>query len=123
MWQSNIHILNFGQAQSYTRQHNNPLSPQSPSEPRLIIIILKNIGSFMSKRYSNCKDIQQFIARELIPTGWKYLSGSKHGKVCHPSQRGKITVPCSPSDSHAYQNFRKEVLRLHRKLMETPMYA
>jgi len=63
------------------------------------------------KRFSNNKDIQICIKNLIKLHHWQFSNGKKHN--CLFSKAGKrITVPSTPSDRRAYQNFRKDIERI-----------
>lgn len=62
-------------------------------------------------KYSSQKDIDQLV-RSLVRKGWLYWRGRKHGRLQAPFGMTTLTVPVSPSDTHAFQNFRRDVERL-----------
>jgi hypothetical protein len=61
-------------------------------------------------RYSTNKDFQAFIA-QLVATGWTFRRGKKHGRLKTPDGRKTLTISSSPSDSHALNNFRRDVAK------------
>lgn len=63
------------------------------------------------RRYSSSKEINQFVKR-LVTKGWSYQAGGRHGRVCPPEGRGFVSVPCTPSDHRAFDNFSHAVKRL-----------
>jgi predicted RNA binding protein YcfA (HicA-like mRNA interferase family) len=60
-------------------------------------------------RYVANKDFNRFI-RLLVKEGWVF-SLNNHGRVTHPSGR-YVTFSASPSDQHAFKNFRTDVRKL-----------
>jgi hypothetical protein len=64
----------------------------------------------ITMRYSNDKEISA-IVRKLLNTGWRYMAGTKHGKIIAPNGR-KLPVPGTPSDWRASRNFRRDVRRI-----------
>jgi len=63
------------------------------------------------RRYSSSKDINLLI-RSLLAEGWSYQSGRSHGRIRPPEGRGFVSVPCTPSDYRAFDNFLHAVRRL-----------
>jgi hypothetical protein len=45
-------------------------------------------------KYSSCKELDALI-RQLVPEGWSYCRGRKHGKLFSPAGGDRITVPGS----------------------------
>jgi len=66
-------------------------------------------------RYSNDKDISA-IVRTLLKKDWRFMSGSKHGKLIAPNGR-KMPVPGTPSDRRACLNFQRDVRQLAAKAL------
>lgn len=66
-------------------------------------------------KYSTQKDIDKFV-RQLVRKGWIFWHGAKHGRLRHPSQQKTLTVPSSPSDRRASDNFTRDVYRMTREL-------
>lgn len=64
-------------------------------------------------RYSNDKDINRLV-RTLVRAGWCYRHG-RHGKLIPPHSHSVLTVPKTPSDRRAFQNFNQDIRRLCRK--------
>lgn len=62
------------------------------------------------KRYSSNKDIHRLV-RRLIKEGCSYISGAKHRRLVSPNGN-KLTIPGTPSDYRAYQNFNRDARRL-----------
>ena len=62
-------------------------------------------------KYSSQKDIDKLV-RTLVREGWLYWRGGKHGRLQAPFADAKLTVPGSPSDMNAFENFRRDVQRL-----------
>ncbi|MGI1999642.1 hypothetical protein [Shewanella frigidimarina] len=63
------------------------------------------------KRFSNNKDIQNYIKNLIKLHRWQFSKGKKHN--CLFSKAGKrITVPSTPSDCRSYQNFKKDIERI-----------
>lgn len=71
------------------------------------------------KRYSSSKDINLLI-KTLLAEGWSYQSGRSHGRICPPEGRGFVSVPCTPSDYRAFDNFLHAVRRLVRTVQAVP---
>lgn len=69
-------------------------------------------------KYSSQKDIDKLV-RRLVREGWRYWRGAKHGRLQPPCGVWTLTVPGSPSDIHAFQNFRRDVYRLLQKGMRS----
>lgn len=70
-------------------------------------------------RYSTHKDFQAFIA-QLVAAGWRFRRGKKHGRLTTPDGRKTLTVSSSPSDSHALNNFRRDVAKASRQPKTEP---
>jgi hypothetical protein len=62
-------------------------------------------------KYSNQKDIDQLV-RKLVRQGWHFWRGKKHGRLKAPFSKNSLTVPGTPSDCHAFDNFSRDVLRI-----------
>lgn len=60
--------------------------------------------------YSNDKNIASFV-RRLVSKGWQYQMGGRHGKLISPTGR-RVSVPCTPSDYRAFDNFKIDIRRL-----------
>jgi hypothetical protein len=60
-------------------------------------------------RYSNNKDIQKLVC-QLIKHNWKFQRRKKHGSIFLPAGK-RFTVPSTPSDKRAFQNFSKDIQR------------
>lgn len=59
-----------------------------------------------------CKDKKiDALVRSLRDYGWGFRRGKKHGVLTSPNGR-KLTIPTTPSDIRAYQNFKRDVRRL-----------
>ena len=61
-------------------------------------------------KYSTNKDIAALV-RRLTRKGWQYHMGGRHGKLTSPAGQ-RITVPCTPSDYRAIQNFKRDLRKL-----------
>lgn len=61
----------------------------------------------LTMRYSKDKEISA-IVQNLMSNGWRYMAGTKHGKIIAPNGR-KLPVPGTPSDSRACLNFKRDV--------------
>lgn len=61
-------------------------------------------------KYSSNKELAEFV-RCLVRSGWSYHRGGRHGKLTSPTGR-HLTVPCSPSDRRALQNFKRDIRHL-----------
>lgn len=62
-------------------------------------------------KYSKCKEIDSLV-RKLVQQGWVFKWGGKHGRVGPSYFGGKLTIPKTPSDYRAHQNFRRDVRHL-----------
>ena len=62
------------------------------------------------KRFSTCKIIDA-VARNLLKTGWVIKSNNRHLRLLNPETRVCITVPGSPSDPRATQNWLHQIKR------------
>jgi hypothetical protein len=51
-------------------------------------------------------------AKVFVKLGWEIERASRHARLISPDGRTKLTVPGSPSDSRAAQNWRSQVRRL-----------
>jgi len=63
------------------------------------------------RRFSNNKDINKFIKSLIRGEKWSCLRGKKHPYLYSPKGK-RITVPSTPSDYRAYQNFKKDIMRV-----------
>jgi hypothetical protein len=63
------------------------------------------------RRFSNNKDINKFIKNLMRERKWYCLRGKKHPYL-YSSKGKRITVPSTPSDYRAYQNFKKDITRV-----------
>jgi hypothetical protein len=61
------------------------------------------------KRYSNNKDIQRLVCH-LVKNNWRFQRCKKHGSIFSPAGK-RFTVPSTPSDRRAFQNFNKDIQR------------
>lgn len=48
----------------------------------------------------------------FIRLGWAVVRGGRHARLISPDGKIKLTVPGTPSDSHAVQNWRSQVRRI-----------
>lgn len=71
------------------------------------------------RRYSSSKDINSLI-RALLAAGWSYQAGHHHGRIRPPQGRGFVSVPCTPSDHRAFDNFSHAISRLKRYGLTSP---
>lgn len=62
-------------------------------------------------KYCTNKEIDHLV-RDLVKQGWHFSWGSKHGRLSPPQGAAKITVPKSPSDCRAAQNFSHDIRRI-----------
>ena len=62
------------------------------------------------KRFSTCKVIDG-IAQSLIKNGWVIKSKNRHLRLFNPCTRQTITVPGSPSDPRATENWLHQIRR------------
>jgi len=62
-------------------------------------------------KYSSNKDINKYIQKLIKKGGWNYKRGKKHGRISPPLGFPTLTIPTSPSDSHAFMNFKRESIR------------
>lgn len=65
------------------------------------------------RRYSSSKDINLLI-KTLLAEGWFYQAGRHHGRIRPPQGSGFVSVPCTPSDRRAFNNFSHAISRLER---------
>lgn len=65
-------------------------------------------------KFSKDKQIANLV-RQLLRCGWDFEHGGCHGKLISPLGR-KFTVPKTPSDHRAFQNFKHDL----RKLTQQP---
>lgn len=61
------------------------------------------------------------LVRQLIREGWSFGRGGKHGWLRSPVGQAILTVPNSPSDRHAFMNFRQDARRMQRLCMSASM--
>ncbi len=59
------------------------------------------------RKFSSCKEIGALVSTK-VRQGWFFRKGKKHGQLVSPNGK-KLTVPSSPSDRRAFQNFRRDV--------------
>ncbi len=59
-------------------------------------------------KYCANKDFNMLV-KQLVQEGWAFRKGSKHGRLIPPDGDLSLTVPSSPSDHRALQNFRRDV--------------
>ena len=60
------------------------------------------------------------LVKQLVRMGWAFKRGAKHGRLSSPEGGPALTVPSSPSDHRALQNFRRDVRHAQR---QNPVYA
>ncbi len=65
-------------------------------------------------KHSTCPVINHDV-RSLIQLGWSFSRGGKHGKLVTPCGQAFVVVPCSPSDSRSFKNFRRDVRRAEKR--------
>lgn len=63
------------------------------------------------RRFSKNKDINKFIKNLINDEHWYCLRGKKHPYLCSPKGK-RITIPSTPSDYRAYQNFKKDIMKV-----------
>lgn len=51
-------------------------------------------------------------AKVFVKLGWSLERAARHVRLISPDGRTKLTVPGSPSDSRAAQNWRSQVRRI-----------
>ncbi|GAA0250775.1 hypothetical protein GCM10009126_15290 [Rhodanobacter caeni] len=61
-------------------------------------------------KYCKDKDIAALV-RGMIREGWRCRMGGRHGKLISP-HGGWMTVPCTPGDHRALQNFKRDLRKL-----------
>jgi predicted RNA binding protein YcfA (HicA-like mRNA interferase family) len=54
------------------------------------------------------------MVRRLVRLGWTFWHGGKHGRLRHPVLTMTLTIPGSPSDRRAANNFASDVKRILR---------
>ncbi len=59
-------------------------------------------------KYCASKDFNVLV-KQLVRIGWSFRRGTKHGHLLSPNGGPMLTVPSSPSDHRALQNFRRDV--------------
>ncbi|MDK9724796.1 MAG: type II toxin-antitoxin system HicA family toxin [Sterolibacteriaceae bacterium MAG5] len=64
----------------------------------------------MVVKYCSCREIDAMV-RLLVREGWIFRWGGKHGRLREPSGRFALTVPGSPGDRRAAENFRHDLRR------------
>jgi hypothetical protein len=64
-------------------------------------------------KYCANKDFNMLVM-QLVKEGWAFRRGSKHGRLISPDGGPVLTVPNSPSDHRALQNFRRDVRHAQR---------
>jgi predicted RNA binding protein YcfA (HicA-like mRNA interferase family) len=62
-------------------------------------------------KYSTHKDIDKMV-RRLVRQGWTFWRGGKHGRLQHPFLATTLTIPGSPGDRRAVNNFASDVKRI-----------
>jgi len=60
------------------------------------------------RRYSKSDRIDAHV-RHLVDLGWKYWRGGKHGRAVSPDGKVTVTIPGTPSDRRAAQNFERDL--------------
>jgi len=63
------------------------------------------------RRFSKNKDINKFIKKLISGGKWSCLRGKKHPYLYSPKGK-RITVPSTPSDHRAYQNFKRDIMKV-----------
>lgn len=63
------------------------------------------------RKYSASKEINVLV-RQLIRDGWSFRKGGRHGRLCSPAGLATLSVPCTPGDRRAFDNFRQDVRRV-----------
>lgn len=66
------------------------------------------------KRYSQDMQIHKLVS-ELVKDGWSYVSKNRHGKLQSPRGK-KISIPSTPSDYRASENFKGDINREMRQI-------
>jgi hypothetical protein len=62
------------------------------------------------KKFSSNKDINVYI-KKLMTAGWSFKRRRKHSCIIY-ERGGKISIPSTPSDRRAFNNFKKDTIRL-----------
>ncbi len=65
------------------------------------------------RKFSSCKEIGALVSRK-VNQGWSFQKGKCHGKLTSP-YGSMITVPCSPSDRRAFQNFKRDMKAIEKE--------
>lgn len=65
-------------------------------------------------KYCANKDFNMLV-KQLVHEGWAFRRGSKHGRLISPDGGPALTIPSSPSDRRALQNFRRDVRHAQQK--------
>lgn len=65
-------------------------------------------------KYCASKDFNVLV-KQLVRMGWAFRRGAKHGRLISPDGGPALTVPGSPSDHRALQNFRRDVRHAQRQ--------
>lgn len=61
------------------------------------------------RKYSSDKDIHHLIC-QLVRENWMFRRCRKHGLVISPNGK-RVFVSNTPSDTRAFQNFKKDIKR------------
>jgi hypothetical protein len=64
-------------------------------------------------KYCANKDFNVLV-KQLVRMGWTFRRGGRHGRLISPHGGPTLTVPSSPSDHRALQNFRRDVRQAER---------
>lgn len=64
-------------------------------------------------KYCANKDFNVLV-KQLVRMGWTFRRGGGHGRLISPHGGSTLTVPSSPSDHRALQNFRRDVRQAQR---------
>lgn len=65
-------------------------------------------------KYCACREIDALV-RAMVREGWTFRRGGKHGRLREPSGRFVLTVPGSPGDRRAAENFRHDLRRAAKR--------
>jgi hypothetical protein len=66
-------------------------------------------------RYSANKDFCKLV-KIYVGNGWRYERGTKHGRLYSPCGTRFASVNGSPSDGHAFENFKADMKKLEKEL-------